>query len=369
MVSILSKYILRGVIVPSVVSAAVVGFFIVGSTVRAQLKNVLELFPPEQIQLIDVTRVALFALPALAGYVVPVTFLFGVMMAFSRMARDSELIAIKAAGIPLKRIILPVLACGAALSALEWVVIDVTAPAAYSRMARMVALEMPLRFTLDMLPTGTMQEYGDWRVYIGRRDPDGTLRQITVVQQDKNGGANVFHAESARLVRDAEGSVLEMQNGHLIPADPARHVTFDILRQRVPAPKTAEIKDSVNAMNLRTLLEEEKKLGTLFRETGSLPVAARWREVQIELKDRLAFPLMCLAVCVVGAPVGARTSRSGRSYAYAAGLLIVGGYFILRKVAEPPLLLPTLPTVLIGQIPNLLLFIWGAWMIARVDRV
>ena len=143
----------------------------------------------------------------------------------------------------------------------------------------------------------------------------------------------------------------------------------DILRQRVPAPKTAEIKDSVNAMNLRTLLEEEKKLGTLFRETGSLPVAARWREVQIELKDRFAFPLMCLAVCVVGAPVGARTSRSGLSYAYAAGLLIVGGYFILRKVAEPPLLLPTLPIVLIGQIPNLLLFIWGAWMIARVDRV
>jgi len=369
MVSILSRYILRNVAVPAVISAVVVGFFIVGSTVRAQLKNVLDLFPPEQIQLVDVGRVALFALPALAGYVVPVTFLFGVMMAFSRMARNSELIAMKAAGIPLKRVLLPVLVCGALLSVVEWVIIDIASPLAYSRMARMVALEMPLRLTLDMLPTGIMQEYGDWRVYIGKRDPDGTLRQITIVQQDKNGGANVFHAASARLIRDQEGSVLEMREGHLIPADPSRHVTFDVLRQRVPAPKTGEIRNVVDGMNLRQLLAEEYKLGSLFRETKSLPVAARWREVQIELKDRFAFPLMCLAVCVAGAPIGARTSRTGRSYAYAAGLFIVAAYFILRKAAEPPVLLPTLPTILIGQIPNLLLFAWGGWLIGRVDRI
>ncbi|HOK88446.1 MAG TPA: LptF/LptG family permease [Candidatus Hydrogenedentes bacterium] len=369
MTSILSRYILRNVAVPAVISAVIVGFFIVGSTVRAQLKNVLDLFPPEQIQLLDVGRVALFALPALAGYVVPITFLFGVMMAFARMARNSELIAMKAAGIPLKRAILPVLICGALLSVVEWVIIDMAAPLAYSRMARMVALEMPLRLTLDMLPTGVMQEYGEWRVYIGQRDPDGTLRRITVVQQDKDGGASVFHAASARLIRDSEGSVLEMRQGHLIPADPSRHVTFEVLRQRVPAPRTGEIPDVVNSMSLRQLLTEERKLGGLFRETGSLPVAARWRNVQIELKDRLAFPLMCLAVCVAGAPIGARTSRTGRSYAYAAGLFIVAVYFILRKVSEPPLLLPTLPTILIGQIPNLLLIAWGAWLISRVDRV
>lgn len=369
MVSILSRYILRHVAVPAVLSAVVVGFFIVGSTVRAQLKNVLDLFPPDQILLMDVGRVALFALPALAGYVVPVTFLFGVMMAFSRLARNSELIAMKAAGIPLKRALLPVLVCGALLSGMEWVIIDMAAPLAYSRMARMVAIEMPLRLTLDMLPTGIMQEYGDWRVYIGHRDPDGTLRRITIVQQDKTGGANVFYAASARLIHDREGSVLEMRDGHLIPSDPSRHVTFDTLRQRVPAPKTGGIRDVVDGMNLSQLLAEERKLSSLFRETGSLPVAARWRSVQIELKDRFAFPLMCLAVCVAGAPMGARTSRTGRSYTYAAGLFIAAAYFILRKVAEPPLLMPTLPTMLIGQIPNLLLFIWGGWLISRVDRV
>ena len=369
MISILSRYILRHVAVPAVLSAVVVGFFIVGSTVRTQLKSVLDLFPPDQIQLVDVGRVALFALPALAGYVVPVTFLFGVMMAFSRMGRNSELIAMKAAGIPLKRAVLSVLVSGALLSGVEWVIIDMAAPLAYSRMARMVALEMPLRLTLDMLPTGIMQEYGDWRIHIGHRDPNGTLHRITIVQQDKNGEANVFYAASARLIRDREGSVLEMQEGHLIPSDPSRHVTFDVLRQRVPSPKTGEILDAVDGMNLSELLAEDRKLGSLFQDTGSLPVAARWRSVQIELKDRFAFPLMCLAVCVAGAPIGARTSRAGRSYAYAAGLFIVTAYFILRKVAEPPLLLPTLPTILIGQIPNLLLFIWGGWLIGRVDRI
>ena len=40
---------------------------------------------------------------------------------------------------------------------------------------------------------------------------------------------------------------------------------------------------------------------------------------------------MCLAVSIVGAPIGARSKRSGKSFAFSIGLLIITGYCCLAQ--------------------------------------
>ncbi len=366
---ILSRYTLRLVAAPAVLAAAVIGFFVAVGAVRTQMRAVMELVPPGVIKMFDITRISFFALPTLTGYIIPVTFLLGIMMAFSRLAQNSELTAMKAAGIPLKRVVLPVAAAGLLLSGVVYFSMDYGRPWAYWRMMRLVTSELPLRVTLDMLPTGRIQEYGDWRVYIGRRDADGTLHDIMVLQPQENGEANAFYAESARVVSENGRAALEMRKGYLVPADPSRHITFETLRQSAPEMKPAEIPHVNDGMTMGQLLGEERRLARLYEETGALPVAADLRGVRVEIKNRLAFPLMCFAVGLVGAPVGARTRRSGRSHAYAAGLFLLCGYFVLRKVVDPPLLLPLSATIALGQIPNLVLGALGGWLIWRVDRV
>ena len=49
--------------------------------------------------------------------------------------------------------------------------------------------------------------------------------------------------------------------------------------------------------------------------------------------------------------------------------MILCGYFVLRKVAEPPFLASLPLTVLMGQLPNFVLGAVGALLIARVDRI
>ncbi len=117
------------------------------------------------------------------------------------------------------------------------------------------------------------------------------------------------------------------------------------------------------------LLSEERRLGDVYEQTGSLPVAGELHGIRIEIKNRFTFPLMCLAVSLVGAPIGARTQRSGRSYAFAVGLSMICLYFVLRKLVEPAFLASLPLTVAMGQIPNLLLAVTGAVLIGRVDRV
>ena len=366
---LVSRYTLRQIGVPALLAAVVIGFFIVGGTVRNQMGELIELIPADQVRVLDVSRISFYALPTLAGYIIPITFLMGIMFAFSRMAQHSEMIAMKAAGIPLKRIVLPVIAAGALLSGVVYVAQDMGRPWAYLRLMSLMKVELPLRLTIDMLPTGSIQEYGGWRVYIGKREPDGTLRNLTVLQPAEEGGANAFYADSARLTREDGRPVLEMRKGYLVPADPTRHITFETLKQPVPTPETQKIPNLNDGMTMSELLSEERRLGDVYEQTGSLPVAGELHGIRIEIKNRFTFPLMCLAVSLVGAPIGARTQRSGRSYAFAVGLSMICLYFVLRKLVEPAFLASLPLTVAMGQIPNLLLAVTGAVLIGRVDRV
>ena len=122
-------------------------------------------------------------------------------------------------------------------------------------------------------------------------------------------------------------------------------------------------------LTLAALRQEERRLADLFRETEALPVGTALRNMRLEIKNRLAFPLMCLAVSIVGAPLGVRAKRTGQSYAFTLGLGIIGLYFILRKLVELPMLLPLSSTIALGQAPNILLCLLGLALIWRVDRV
>ena len=78
---------------------------------------------------------------------------------------------------------------------------------------------------------------------------------------------------------------------------------------------------------------------------------------------------MCLAVTIVAAPIGARAKRSGRSYTFAAGVLIILFYFIVARLAAPTTLPSLSEMILRAQAPNIALVLLGSFFVWRVDRV
>ena len=365
---LIDRYIVGKIWPPALLAAAVISFVVVGGAVRTQMQELMERMPVTQISVLDIGRITFYALPALASYIFPVTFLMGVMFVFSTLAQRNELTAMKASGVPLKRIVLPVIVFGALLSGILFVVADRCQPWAYSRLVHLVTTDMPLRMSMEMLPTGVMHEFGDWRGYLGHRDPDGTLRDIVILQPEEE-GANAFYANSAGIILVDGKKHIELQHGLFIPNDPRQHFMFESLAKAIPVLNTEQEDLSSDGMTTTQLFAEEKRLEQRFVETEALPVGIELHKIRVEIKNRLAFPLMCLAVSIVGAPLGARSKRSGRSFAFSSGLIIIAGYFALRKLVELPLLLPLSVTVGLGQIPNLLLCLLGLIMIWRVDRV
>lgn len=364
--TILTRYTLRQIWIPALMAAVIISVVVLLGSIGEEIQFLLEKLPVAQITVFDVSRISLYSLPSLAGLIVPVTFLLGIMLTFGRMAQTSELTAAKAAGIPLRRLVIPIVATGAAVSAACFLLLDQGQPRAFQRLSRLLGSEMPLRVTLDTVPTGVMHEYGDWRVYIGSRDPDKTLRNV-IVLQEKGDSIHAHYAKSARVIEEGGVGRLEMKEVWPIQEN---HMTFYVESSKITLPRlsTFELDEQLRGWNLSRMLGHESVLREAARD-GNFKTLKELADLRREIGDRFSFPMMCLAVSIVGAPIGARAKRHGRSFTFASGVMIVAAYFILRTLLRD-LYLPTLGTaLLVAQIPNLVLVAFGLVLVWRVDRI
>lgn len=370
--SILNRYVLRQVLVPCLLAVVLVAAVGVANEIQERVADL----PLGQMRVFDFARLAFYFLPTLVAYLVPVTYMLGILLAFGRLAQRNEIVAMKAAGIPLKQIVVPVIVLGALLSVFGFVVQDRVQPWSIRRIYELVGTELPLRATLDALPTGVMHEYGGWRIYIGNRDKkSGELHDIVILTPEDEGRATTYYAETARMDK-IDGSIfLEMQNVHFVPASEAseggRLPILELAENRLPLPPLPTYRPPANRreQNLGQLLGREKEMTRQAAETGSEPVIRDLRKLRREMAERTAFPFACLAVCFVAAPLGARAQRSGRSYTFAVGFSVILTYYVLQALTDPEMLLPLGAVFALTWVPNLLFLLAGVVLVWKVDRV
>ena len=380
-VRIFNVYIVRQLLVPTLLAIFVISFIILCSTVQREISSLGEDVPIVRISVDDVLKMALFGLPTLVGLVFPIALLIGTTFVFARMGRDGEMIALRASGVPLKRAFLPIILAGAALSVIAFLVLDIGQPWGYQRLMQLVFVELPERISLDTLRTGQMHRFGDRQIYIGERDEDGTLRNLVVMDRRDNQTSEVYYADAAKFTRSGEGQSVTMQNvwhmqsGRGSSSTPLHSASAQIF---IPLVDRGPPHRSRRGQSLWTLLTNlwnyEEEYERLQRHPGDDPkaltlTASNVKNHRIEIAERFSFPLMCFAVAMIAAPLGVRTRRGGRSMTFVSSIAVIVGYFVLRKIVEPNMLYSLPMLMFIIQIPNLTLCSIGSLLLWRIDRI
>ncbi len=368
-VRLLTRYILRHIGPPAVLALAMVAFLAMIGGIREHLEDL----PIDQITLGDLSRLSLLSLPALVAYIVPITFMMGILVAFAGFAHHNELVAMKAAGVSMKRVVLPVIVLGAVLSVACFLIIDQLKPWAVQRMTHLIYTELPQRASLAMLPPGVMHEFGGWRVYIGDKEADGeVLRDIVILQPGEAGGMSDFYADRARIEKVGGKSTVVLEDAFWIQTkgdDQVMHAASPRIELPVPRIEAEQEGTGREAMTSRELFARQRALSQELAQAHSVDVASDLVKVRDEIMDRVAYALMCLAISVVSAPLAAGVRRGGRSYVFgvASGILLV--YFVLRSVVKTDVLMPLPTMIALGQTPNLVLSATGLILIFRLDRI
>ncbi|MBD3344537.1 MAG: LptF/LptG family permease [Chitinivibrionales bacterium] len=304
---------------------------------------------------VPVQQTALFYwyyMPWIIQLVFPVVMLLSSMFAMGKLAKNSELIAMKAAGKSIRRVTLPLLFLGLCLVGANFYVSELVLPEANVKRR-------------ELLEEIKMQEKAaEGKVYRGRRDFRrnfyyfGNKNTIycfqefrTFPQKAKNVWRETFEGNSITQRIHAEKSVYHNNawsfiNGTIrkFQGDSSTMMTFDTLQDNIlnatPEEMVVRIKtpEEMSYWELKDYIKKTRRRGEKVLKYNT------------DLYFKIAYPFMNFIVILLGISVTARIGKGGGALLFGIGLLIVFSYWIIVRFA--------LAFGKSGQLPPLA----GAWL-------
>jgi lipopolysaccharide export system permease protein len=254
-----------------------------------------------------VIQILPFVIPSLLPYTVPATLLLTVCVVYGRLSGDREVIAAKAAGVPMSTLVWPSLFLSGVLSVGVLLLMDQVIPWSYGNIERMVTLFMEDIF-LDLLQTQNQVYIKERGITITVMDVrDGKLIHPTFRYSPKGKSSTVLQAREAELDFDLQRQevVLKMRDGHMslpdgtrlrFPGVEERPFPLPLRHQRLK-PRNLRLREIENALaQAERELEEagQRQLleTTLLFATGQLdrfaqPEFAQHKHHAKEAKDKI----------------------------------------------------------------------------------
>jgi lipopolysaccharide export system permease protein len=304
----------------------------------------------------DVFHLIRSLMPLVAAYSVPVGFLFGALAAVARLATDAELTALRACGLGIGAVLGPTLALAVLASAATGLLMVHGEPASRREM-RAVLAEVASRGGL--LEPGRFRAIGPRVVYVQARDRENRLSRILVADRSDPSRPFLVFAERGRFRFDPATTTirLELERGDVhfesLDAESHQRIVFDRFDYAIDAttlferggntrPREmtfAELRETVAAAERGTLTSEQAG--------GRDP-----NEFRAQLHRRLALPFAPLLFAVLAVALGARRTRSARSWGFLTGALLTAVYYTLLTFGEFLGESGRLPSALALWIPN-----------------
>lgn len=257
------------------------------------------------------------------GLIIPPAFFFAVLWVLGRMYRDSEMMALQAAGFGHLRLFRSVLVAALPFLVLvTWLVLSVL-PWAKGSVAQLRA-EHANSADIGFVRAGRFNEFsrGGLVVYTEAVGKDGIALQGVFVQDRQHGELGLVTADSAYQTTDPETGerFVVLSNGRRYEGLPGRldyaMARFDEYEVRVPTFETVDYVAPHNARSTAALLASS--------EPGD------WAELQF----RLSVPLALLAFAILAVPLARSPPRSGVYGRMMVAALLYFTFINLQRVAE-----------------------------------
>lgn len=365
----LSFYIVREVVAYTLIGLAAISIVILTRNLVQQLDKLAGV----GFRLEDVITIVKILATLLTVYALPVSLLFGVLLAIGRLAADVEIIAMRACGIGMRGLLLPILAIGVALSALTLVLTLHVEPAAYREMSLSVRRLLVRGASIE---PKRFNQIGGRTLYVDERGEDGWLRGVMISDRSDPERAFVVFAEAGRLHLDeaTETLVLRLERGdvhiepHRLDDDRYRRARFGSLEYRFDV--TGAL--GPEAMQRPRALPLEELRATVARIEAGIETGPLREEPEVylaNLQRRYALPVAPLLFALIGVPLGMRRRRGARSYGVIICAVLAFGYFAIESFCELLVIEMGYPARTLMWIPNLVFATLGVALVVRARRI
>jgi len=363
--TIVNRYMFWEMLPPFFISL----LFIIFVFLMATILKITKLIVNYRVNLWKVVLLVVYAIPYRLEFVIPMAIMMAILLTFLRMSGDNEIMALKASGMSIYRLLQPAfLFCliGALLTAFMTIFGSPWGKTAFRSLTFEVAqahLDAALKERKFNDPFKNVMLYVS-KIDLKRK----SLIDIFIEDQRDARVVSTVVAPRGRLLKEEDPSVyhLQLYNGILNQVnlkDKTSHtVRFDTYDMRL------DLRKEFSDARRRTKDEEEMSIPELRRYIDKAPQKdSAYYIALMEFHKKFSLPVACFVLGLLAVPLGIQSHGGTRSFGIALGLTFFMLYYFLLSAAwvfgevglYPPLIGMWMPNLIMGGIA-LCLIIWTA---------
>jgi LPS export ABC transporter permease LptG len=405
--SILTRYVLKEMVGPTAL-----GFAFYTSIIAMRLLfDMASLIIRRSLSAGAVGELLLYSLPNIVVLTLPMSLLFGILIAVGRLSSDSEIVAMRALGISTRQIYRPVFLFSFVVFLMTLYLINFVLPQGNTKFMALRSELTAASAERVVKPRVFHTEYENLMIYVNDVDPttgqwkgvfvadsrgdytqDATTpaemaeRAATQRQQDEDAigglaqqgaGQRVIVADRGnvslqRPSKDIWMNLLNAETHVWDPGKPDRYDHTDSATQRILLPTRSggttfdanTLARSFREMNLSELMAQERQL------SGSRRMADRYNHniALVEIHKKFAIPFACIAFGLLGLPLGITNRRGGKSSGFSLSIAIIVGYYLLLTNGEELAGSGKIPPAVGMWAANVVLLALGIYLLIRANR-
>jgi lipopolysaccharide export system permease protein len=300
-----------------------------------ELLNIGKLVSSEHAPLWAALLVFAWSLPADIVLVIPMALLLGTLLAIQRLSSESEITALKAAGVTFGRMVAPLLAVGIVMSFVTLYLQEGLVPYANSQLADIenTVINHTSAFNRDLTVSAPLPGGGRQVTIATAYEPNSrALLHVTLIQYDNhNNPRQVVFADRAEF----ESDKWTLQNSSIYRFNPDG-TTVD--EPGVPN-QQVEIGENPTQIVKRMSNDDPENMSRSqiadIVRSGQL-TESELRKYVTTYQEKLARPFACFVFILIAIPFGLRSIRAGGSTSLGFGLslAIVFAYYVVMTISS-----------------------------------
>lgn len=346
---LIERYIVRAIFPYTLVSLVLLTTILFAQQTGRYFETIFHGLVPSSL----VYGLALALLPTVFVFTIPMAVLAGTIIGLGRIGSDSELVAMRAAGVGTWRIVWPALALGLIATAATFDLNLKEAPRAQQQL-KSVALRSALyKLESPVEPRTFTSDIPGYVIYV--RDGDkarGEWGRVFIQSQEADRSTVLYTARSGRIDSSDEKSELVLRDGMKtrLPSPEARDQSY-------PQERLDDLRVAFNTGRGNLLARMQKsdsdpdQMGwSDLRRKIAQSTGPEKREASMILHKRLAFSLSPLVFSLFGSALALRLRRGSRGFGVLISLFIMLIYYLLTLGGDQMARAGSLPPVV------------GAWL-------
>jgi len=332
----------------------------------AKILDITDLIINHRVSVSSVLCMLIYFVPSFLVFVIPMSIMMGVLLAFLRLSNDNEIIALKAGGVSIYRLLPPVLAFCLIGFLMTGFMSMYGSP--WGRLSFKDLLFETVRSNIDIgLKERTFNNsFKEVMLYVNKINTrDKTLTDVFVEDRRTSGMVSTVVAPRGEFFSDPERFVfqLRLHNGVINQlsrdSKSVHSVKFDTYDFYLDLARVlSPTRDSRKGRKEMGLAELRRSLNGATKKDVDYYLAL------MEYHKKFSIPFACLVLGFIAVPLGVQSKSAKRSFGIILGLLFFLIYYTLLSVGWvlgepgicPPIIGMWLPNLVIGSIAAYLLF-------------